>query len=205
MIRNYIYIALIIIASCNKSKQTEVNDLKKTNKYKLTATTPDGKEVKQVISNKQMNQLMEGFSKKMKKDTIFNEFDKPKTVIHKLIGETIYERFKYNDKQQLVSQYGQTDDSSSIAIYNEVSKIKYQYKNDLLVEIKKYNVDNNLISSKWEDTPIIQYKYDSKKQLIEKWFLNEIGELRGEYSILKYDKNGKDYDWYNLEGNKKLN
>ena len=80
-------------------------------------------------------------------------------------------------------------------------------ENGNLVEIRHLGEVGKLISSEFEDTPMIRMKYNDKNQLIEEWFLDENENLRSDFSIIKYEYIKKEEritkGWYNEKGEKK--
>jgi len=187
-----IIIAIVSISCIKKEKHST----EKTSKVLVKAII-NNKEIEQNIS---IEEYEEFFRSKITFDTIFNKKGKPTKVIHNLWGKKVIEKFSYNANNQLKSRMGLNTDSVLTPIYNDVCIVQYHYKDDLLVSEYKFNIHEELISSKWEDTPIIEYKYNKQNKLTEIWYLNEKKQLRDEYAIQRFTSDSENFIWVNLNG-----
>lgn len=146
---------------------------------------------------------------RIQNDTVFNSKGNP--ILVKLnddfFGASIL-KYEYDKQDRLIKITGY-DNQNNIKPFNRDIAIRVnQYdENGNIVEIRYLGEDGVLISSEFEDTPIIRLKYNDDNQLIEKWFLDENENLRSEFAIIKYEYNDKGEritrGWYNEKGEKR--
>lgn len=206
--KNLLLLILTIASvSCNQEEQ-------KSDKY-VVAYQKDGKTVTDTVAiqdtilQNELHQMMTNPNyqpRKPQNDTIFNSKGNPVQVQlgNALFGATI-QQFQYDSTDKLIRIIGY-DNQNQIKPFNHNIAIqlnKYD-QNGNLVEIRNLGADEQLISSKFEDTPIIQMIYNDNNQLIEKWFLDENENLRSEFAIIKYryDEQGNQVKigWFNKKG-----
>lgn len=142
-------------------------------------------------------------------DTIYNAKGKPlKVILRDDIFGASYLMYSYDSLDRKIQITGYDNLGKVRAFYKDIAIQKYAYDNKgNLIEIRNLGIDGNLISAEYEDTPVIQMRYDEKNRLVEQWFFNDKGKLRGDFSIIKwaYDGEGKmiELGWFDENGNKK--
>ncbi len=141
-------------------------------------------------------------------DTVYNELNKPVLIKS---GDDVFgahiQLFKYDTLNRLLRIIGIDKNGSIQPFYHDVAIEKYKYdRNNNIIEIRSYGKDEKLISTEFEDTPIIKKVYDEKNRVIEEWYLDERGKLRKPYAIIKfnYSESGEQIvdGWYNKKGRK---
>ncbi|NQX92727.1 MAG: hypothetical protein HRT74_11495 [Flavobacteriales bacterium] len=139
-------------------------------------------------------------------DTVYNALGQPEIV---KLGDSIFGanqvRYKYNDLGQLTEETGYNQQDEISPYQRDIAQTRYKYNNrGNIIEIRKFGDDGNLISSEFEDTPIIKRVYNEEGIQTEEWYLNEYGELRSEFAIAiyEYDQEGKRslLGWFNQKG-----
>jgi len=214
----FLFLFPIVLTSCGKTnnnsknsndkpkvvldkEQSNVLDSIKTKRLKLT----DGEKYDM------FKKLFEGEDELnfLRNDTIFNTSKSPVIVIMGITSYGAYfQHFKYNSINQLITITGYGKKKQIKAYHKEIAitKLKYDERGNV-IEIKKFKENNELISSHYEDTPIIRRVYNDNNRIIEEWYLNEKEELREEYAIIKYDYSNDNEKlvkgWYNSKGEKK--
>lgn len=209
--KNLLLIVLTIASiSCNGQES-------KSDKYVVTYQK-DGKTVKDTVAiqdttlQNELHQMMTNPNYKPRKsqnDTTFNSKGNPVQVKldDNIFGATV-QKFEYDSTNKLVRITGYDNQNKIKPFYHDIAiQINKYDKNGNLKEIRNLGEDEKLISSEFEDTPIIKMKYNDKNQLIEKWFLDENKNLRSEFAIIKYryddEGNRTTIGWYNEKGEKK--
>lgn len=206
--KNLLLIVLTVVSISCKRKQS--------NKYVATYKK-DGKTVTDTIVinealQNQLNEMLTNPNYKPKlpaNDTIFNSKGNPVKVIlsDDIFGATV-QKFEYDSTDKLIKITGYDNENNIRPFYHYIAiEINKYDQNGNLIEIKSLGENEQLISSEFEDTPIIRMKYNNNNQLIEEWFLDENESLRSEFAILKYkyDNQGNPIskEWYNEKGEKK--
>lgn len=213
--KKFLLIVLTIVSvSCNGQ---ENNEVKTSNGYVVTYKK-DGKSVTDTVSfqdkniAEELNRMISDPNYKpanTQNDTVFNADGEPTQVklSNTLFGAT-FQTFKYDSLGYLISITGYDNKNSIKAFYHDIAiQLNTYDENGNLVEIRNLGEDNQLISSAFEDTPIIRMKYNDNNQLVEEWYLDENENLRSEFAINKfsYDEQGKKISegWFNEKGERK--
>jgi hypothetical protein len=213
--RNLLLIILTITSiSCNAQDK---KNKKESGKYIVTYQK-DGKTVTDTVAiqdttlQNELQRMMTDPNYKPREpqnDTIINSKGNP--ILVKLdddiFGASI-QKFEYDNQDRLIKITGYDNQNNIKPFYHDIAIQVNKYdQNGNLVEILYIGENGKLISSEFEDTPIIRMKYNDENQLIEKWFLNENENLRSEFAIIKYEYNDKrermTKGWYNEKGEKK--
>jgi len=209
--KNLLLILLTIASiSCNGQES-------KSDKYVVTFQK-DGKTINDTVAlqdttlQNELHQMMTNPNYKPRKpqnDTIFNSKGNPVQVKldDDIFGATV-QKFEYDTTDRLIRITGYDNENNIRPFYHDIAIQLNKYdQNGNLIEIRNLGEDEQLISSEFEDTPIIRMKYNDNNQLIEKWFLDENENLRSEFAIIKYkydDQGNRNTEgWYNEKGEKK--
>ncbi len=209
--KNLLLIILTIASiSCHGQEQ-------KSDKYVVTYQK-DGKTVTDTVAiqdttlQNELHQMINDPNYKPRKaqnDTIFNSKGNPTQVKldDDIFGATV-QRFEYDSTDNLIRITGYDNQINVKPFYHDIAiQINKYDQNGNLVEIRNLGEDEQLISSEFEDTPIIRMKYNDNNQLIEEWYLDEKENLRSEFAIIKYkydDQGNRTTEgWYNEKGEKK--
>lgn len=197
--RNLLLIILTITSiSCNsQDKKAE----EKSRKYIFTHQK-EGKTVTDTVTIQDttlQNELQPMISdpnykpRKPQNDTIFNSKGNPALVKldDDIFGASV-QKFEYDDSNRLIQITGYDNQNNVKPFDKDIAiQINKYDRSGNLIEIRHLGENGELISSKFEDAPIIRMKYNGKNQLIEKWFLNENENLKSEFAIIKYEYNDK--------------
>lgn len=139
-------------------------------------------------------------------DTVFNEKGNPLMVtLDEYHFGAAFQKFEYDNADRVFRITGYDNQNNIKPFYHDIAiqVNKYDQKGNL-VEIRNLGVDGNLISSEFEDTPIIRKKYNNKNQLIEEWYLDENENLRKDFAIFRYEYDTKGNQikkgWYEKGG-----
>ena len=208
----YLIILATYMTSCSGQKENKDQEL--NNNFIVTfpkdgQTVTDTVLIKDTVLLNELNRMMSNPNYKpriRRNDTIFNELNKPTLV---RLGNDIFgaqlQKFEYDSLNRLHVITGCDNKGIIKPFYHNIAIEKYKFDNrNNITEIRRLGADGKLISSEFEDTPIVKRVYNEKNQQIEEWYLNEYGELRSEYAIMKYkytDLGDRIKDgWYNKEG-----
>ena len=117
-------------------------------------------------------------------------------------------KLEYDSLNHLTKKTGIGKDENIKPFYHLVAIETYKYDERAnLIEIRSYDENEKLISTEFEDTPIVKKVYNKKNQIIEEWYLDENEKPREEYAIAKYSydtKGNKVFEgWYNEKGEKR--
>jgi hypothetical protein len=211
-----ILLTTFISFSCKaQDKKTEQNSGKYIVTYqKGGKTITDTVAIRDTTLQNELNRMMTDPNYKPKKpqnDTVFNSKGYPTMVklVDDIFGASIH-KFEYDNMDRLIKITGFDNQNNIKPFYHDIAiQINKYDPNGNLVEIRYLQENGELISSEFEDTPIIRKKYNDKNQLIEESFLDEKENLRTEFSIIKYEYNDKgeviSESWYNAKGKKTNN
>jgi len=116
-------------------------------------------------------------------------------------------KLEYDSLNHLTKKTGIGKDESIKPFYHLVAIETYKYDERAnLIEIRSYGENEKLISTEFEDTPILKKVYNNKNQIIEEWYLDENEKPREEYAIAKFSydtKGNKVFEgWSNEKGEK---
>lgn len=180
--------------------------------YKDGETITDTIEIQDTTLQNELHRMMTDPNyapREPQNDTVFNVQGNPTLILldDDIFGASI-QKFEYDNLDRLIKITGYDNLNNIKPFYHDIAiQINKYDQNGNLVEIRHLGEDGELISSEFEDTPIIRMKYNDKKQLIETWFLDENENLRSEFAIIKYEYNDKGEKitkgWYNYKGEKK--
>lgn len=213
--RNLIRLILTITTISGNSQ--DIKTEQKTKQYEVTYQK-DGKDTTETISiqdenfQKELQRMMSELnykSTKTRNDTIFNSKGNP--ILVKLDDDIFgasFQKFEYDQQDRPIKIIGYDNQYNIKPFYHDVAIKIHKYDlNGNLIEIRNLQENGKLISSAFEDTPIIVMKYNAEQKLIEEWFLDEKGNLRSEFAIIKYEYNDNGIristGWYNEKGEKK--
>jgi len=193
-VRNLLLI-LSISSSISCSSQVK-QDKEKKNDRLIVTYEKDGKMITDTIQDpflsNELNRMMADSNylpSVPENDTTFDQRGNP--VIIKLsdhvFGASI-QKLKYDSLNRVAEIAGFNNQGKIKPFYHYIAIERYKYdERGNLIEIRAYGADERLISSKYEDTPVIRKVYNEKNQLIEEWYLDENENLRDEFSILKIE------------------
>lgn len=215
------FIFLIASMACSEQRteqqaEQEQESPPKQNQYIATYVV-DGDTVKDTIAlhdstlANEMERLINAQNHKPAKrvDTVFNAKGNPTLVkLSDDIFGASFQRFEYDGKDQLIRITGYDQQDRIKPFYHDIAiQLNTYDPKGNLIEIRNLGEDEQLISSAFEDTPVIKMKYNAKNQLIEKWFLDENENLRSEFAIVKFDYDGQGNQiregWFNEKGESK--
>lgn len=210
-------IVTILIFNCISCDTQEKKNEQKPKNFIVTyqkngETVTDTVAIKDTILRNELQRMMTDPNYKPRtpeNDTVFNVQGNPTLVRlnDDIFGASI-QKFEYDNSNRLIKITGFDNQDKIKPFYHDIAIQLYKYdQNENLAEIRLYGEDGNLISSEFEDTPIIRMNYNDKNQLIEKWFLDENENLRSKFAIIKYEygKEGEQISkgWFNKKGEKK--
>lgn len=170
----------------------------KPEKYEVTFHSDEGKvtetvEIKDTALKEELHRMLKGRDPREgtdahKKDTLFNSEGDPVLVRLEddLFGASV-KKYEYDDAGRVMRITGYDQNERIKPFHKGIAIRVHEYdKKGRLVEIRNYGEDRNLISSEYEDSPIIRRKYNEQGQLIQKRFYNKEGDLRSDFAISKY-------------------
>jgi len=211
-------LGLIILAITSISCNAQDKKTKKESEKYVVAYQKDGKTVIDTVSiqdttlQSELQRMMKSPNYKPNKsqnDTIFNSKGNPTLVKLEddIFGASI-QKFEYDSSDRLVRITGYDNQNNIKPFDKDIAFQTFKYDtNGNIIEIRNHGDDGNLITSEFEDTPIIKRVYNENGQQIEEWYLNEQGELRSPFAIAKYeytqDGERKLIGWFNEKAEKK--